>query len=74
MHESRRGDQCVAFGAPVGNMEACAAQGNGRIDRQDATLEPWQDLPVQPFTQDIAARGILSFDLQDAEFKFKHGD
>ena len=61
VHEGRGGDQRVPFGARVGHMQPRAGQRDDSIDRQDARLEPGQDMAAPPASEPAAPFGVALF-------------
>ncbi|ODN63689.1 hypothetical protein BA763_06680 [Burkholderia cenocepacia] len=66
MHERRRGNECVPLGPPIRYMESCASLRDRSINRQHATRELRQDMPVKPCPQKRALSRVPALDLQDA--------
>lgn len=67
VYQSRRGDQRVAFRAPIGNRQLRASSRYGYIDVDDTTGERGQHLLVEPASQYRALRRVASFDQTHAE-------
>lgn len=72
MNRCGRCNQSIAFSARVGNVKSRAALRHGRINSQDTTFEPSENLMVDPSAQDSRLRRVLTRDQQRAKLDFKN--
>ncbi len=75
MHQSRRGNQGVAFRATVGHMKLGTALGYDRIHCKDSTVKSGQDVHVNPGSQHETLLHVASCQQQGSGFDFqdRHG-
>jgi hypothetical protein len=62
MNQCSRCNQGVAFGAWVRNVKTRAPLRHGRVDNQDTTFEPGENLIIDPGAQDGTLRRVLAHD------------
>ena len=72
MNQCGRCNQNITFSARVGNVKSRAALRHRRIDSQDTTFEPSENLVVDPVAQDSRLRRVLTRDQQRAKFDFEN--
>ena len=72
MNQSGRGDQSVAFGPRVGNVKPRKSLRHDGVDRENTTLEPGEDLMVDPSTQQGALRRVPACNRQCAKLNFEN--
>ena len=69
-----RGDQGIAFRAPIGNMKPRATLRHCSIDREDAAFKAKQNLIIDPGAQDGTLRRILSRTQNCTKLDFQNRD
>lgn len=74
MEQRRGGDQRVAVGAGIGEVEAGALAGHLGVHGQDALAEAGQDLVLQPAAQHAALDRVAALDAQDAQLQHEQRD
>ena len=68
VHKRRRSDQAITNRARVRYMESCAALSDSTINDQNATIEGWDDMPIQPRPEYCTLRWITTFRQQNTDF------
>jgi hypothetical protein len=74
MHQCRRGNESVALGFWVGDMQLCASTRNSRIDGKNPIGKGGQDVAIHPRAQHCTLRRIASLDEQDSQLHLQHCD
>src|SRR5690606_4890985 len=74
VYQGRRGDQGVAYGTHIGDMQTCAGPCHGDVDREDAMEERRHDMVLEPGPQNPSLGGIPSLAAQDVDFEFLQDD
>jgi hypothetical protein len=65
-------DESVTIGARTGHVERGALLGNGRINREDATVERGQNMAIHPSSKNRALFPVTPFDEEDSYLQFQN--
>jgi hypothetical protein len=68
------GDEGVAVGVGIGNVEKGAAARDGCVDGEDAVFEGRKNAGFHPGAEYFALGAVSTFGEQDADIEFKDGD
>ena len=74
VHERGGGDEGVAVGARVGDVELGAAPGDGYVHAEQPVAEPGENPLLQPQPEHRALGGVAALDAEDADLQLEQRD